>query len=508
MPAAAGIDRTADRAPPAAPDRMDTPRPDPRSVYASPLPGRYASQAMAALWSEKTKFEGWRRVWLALAQAQHELGLPVSAAQVEAIRRCQTVTDADFARAREHEQRTRHDVMAHVHALGDVAPEARGIIHLGATSQDIVCNAEIPQIKTSLDLVCVKTARLIDAIARFAERHKATPCLGWTHLQPAQPTTVGKRAAMWGSDVALCLSRLEFTRDHLPLRGIKGATGTQASFLALFDGDAAKVEALEKRVIELLGAPGRAALAATGQTYPRVTDAHVIGEVAALAAALHKIALDIRLLSSRKELDEPMEAGQVGSSAMPHKRNPMRCERACGLARFVMSLTNAALETAADQGLERTLDDSVARRLFLPEAFLSIDGALELMIEVAAGLTVNEGAVRRNLEDELPFLVLEDLMLAAARKGRDRQKVHEALRRHALEASRVVKEQGKSSDLLDRLSREPALEGIDIRAAVSPARLIGLAPRQVDRFIAEIASPIRKRYAAEGREARGDRPLV
>lgn len=467
---------------------------DSRDGYSSPLSGRYASPRMQAIWSPRRKFESWRRIWLALAEAQRELGLPISAEQIEALRGALAMTEEDFRRADDHERRLRHDIMAHVHALGDAAPIARGIIHLGATSQDISCNTEIPLLREALDLTRAKLARVIDALAIFARRHRGRACLGFTHYQPAQPTTVGKRAANWASDLALCLERMEFTRDSLRLRGVKGATGTQASFLGLFAGDADKVAKLEAAVARALGWPEDRVLIATGQTYPRVIDAFVVCDLAAAAAALHKVLGDIRLLCNHKELDEPFEEDQIGSSAMPYKRNPMRCERGASLCRFVMTLTSGALETAATQWLERTLDDSAIRRLILPEAFLALDGALDLAHNVASGLIVHAGAVRRNLDAEMPFLASERLMLAAAGLGRDRQAVHEAIRRHARQSARLVKDEGKPNDLLDRLRHEPLLDGVDLSAELDPAAHIGLAPAQVDRFLAEVVAPIRARY--------------
>ncbi|MBL8747489.1 MAG: adenylosuccinate lyase [Phycisphaerae bacterium] len=468
---------------------------DERRGYRSPLSGRYASKEMQAIWSDQRKFESWRRFWVALAEAQHELGLPVSLEQVRALRARIVLTDEDHQRAEEHERRLRHDVMAHVHAFGDAATIARGIIHLGATSQDVNCNTETALIREAMDLVCVKAARVIDALGTFALKWKSHPCLGLTHYQPAQPTTVGKRAAMWASELALAIENAENAREALRFRGLKGATGTQASFLGLFDGDAAKVGELEQRVAEKLGWKPAALLVATGQTYPRLADAIVVSALACIAATLHKTATDIRLLSGRKELDEPFETEQIGSSAMPYKRNPMRSERACGLCRFVMSLPASALDTAATQWLERTLDDSANRRLVLPEAFLALDGALDLMHNVASGLIVHEGAIRRNLDAEMPFLATENLMLAAAKLGRDRQRVHEAIRRHAQEAGTRVKDGDGVNDLLDRLRAEPLMEGVRLESELDPARYVGLAPAQVDRFVHETVVPLRDRYA-------------
>jgi adenylosuccinate lyase len=463
--------------------------------YVSPLASRNASPEMQAIWSPRRKFSAWRRLWLALAEAQKELGLPITDEQIDQLRAHQTVTDADILRAVEHERRLRHDVMAHVHALGDVAPAARPIIHLGATSQDVNCNAELPMLRDALDLVCVKTARVIDALTTFAEKWRDLPVLAFTHYQPAQPTTLGKRAATWAYDLFLCLERLERTEDEIKLRGMRGATGTQASYLALFNDDPYKVSELESLVAEKLGFDDDAVYILTGQTYPRVVDAFALSELASLASVIHKICNDIRLMSSRKELDEPFGESQIGSSAMPYKRNPMRCERATALSRFVINMVGNAYDTAATQWLERTLDDSANRRLSLSEAFLAIDGALDLMHNVSAGLDVHPATIRANLMAELPFMATENLMMEAVNKHhRDRQEVHEAIRKHAQAAGNRVKNEGLSNDLLDRLRNEPLMEGIDLDAAMDPTQYVGLAPRQVNRFIADVAKAVRARY--------------
>jgi len=467
---------------------------DPLSGYVSPLTTRNASPQMQFIWSPRRKFGLWRRLWLALAESEQKLGLPINDAQLDQLRDHLEPTDKELAAAMGHEKRLRHDVMAHVHALGDVAPLARPIIHLGATSQFINCNTEIILLGDSLDLVCAKAARVIDALAKFAHIWRDLPCLAFTHFQSAQPTTVGRRAAGWAHDVALCLARLERTRSELKLRGVKGATGTQASFLALFDGDANKVEHLDQLVCTSLGFSSDQRFTLTGQTYPRVVDTFVLSEVAALASVIHKICNDIRLLCNHKELDEPFGDSQIGSSAMPYKRNPMRCERATGLARFVISLASNAYNTAATQWLERTLDDSANRRLSLPESFLAIDGCLDLMHNIASGLVVHEATVVANLRSELPFMASENLMMAAVRLGRDRQEVHEAIRQHSQKAGARVKDEGKPNDLIDRLRTDPMLDGVDLDAALDPALYVGLAPAQVDRFIAEMVEPIRKRY--------------
>lgn len=464
--------------------------------YISPLALRNASKQMQAIFSPRRRFSAWRRVWHAVALAQHECGLPVSKEQCEAIAQHLEITDDEIAAAAEFEKKLRHDVMAHVHALGQSAPPARAVIHLGMTSQDVVCNADLLLMREALDLVMVKLARAIDALALFAARWKNLPTLGLTHLQPAQPTTVGRRAAQWAYDLWLCLDRLTCTLAFLRLRGLKGATGTQAAFVALFQGHAEKVDGLEERFVRRFG---RALTKdevhlLTSQTYPRVVDAFVISDLAATAAVVHKFCNDVRLLASRKELDEPIEAEQVGSSAMPYKQNPMRSERATGLCRFVMSLAQNPLDTAATQWFERTLDDSANRRVVLPEAFLALDGALDLAHNIASGLYVHEGVVRANLAAEMPFLMTENLILAAVRRGKDRQEAHEAVRRHAREATVRIKDKGLPNDLLERLRSDPIFEGVDLDKVLDPGAYVGRAAEQVDRFIAGIVTPMRERY--------------
>ncbi len=470
--------------------------------YTSPLAQRNASPQMQAIWSPRRKFTTWRRLWLALAEAERELGLAITDAQVEALRA--NLDNIDFDAADAYERKLRHDVMAHIHAYGDAAPEARPIIHLGATSQFVNCNTEVLLIDAALDLVAGKLAAAVDALATFAAEQRALPTLAFTHYQPAQPTTVGKRAAMWAHDLALALEEVELRRERLRLRGVKGTTGTQASFLELFNGDHQKVEQLDRRVCEKLGWPADKRYAITGQTYPRVADGPVFAALGMAAAAAARFATDMRLLANRKELEEPFEAAQVGSSAMPYKRNPMRCERICGLSRFVIAQTTLPLTTAAEQWLERTLDDSSTRRLSLPEPFLALDGVLELVINVARGIVVYPATIQANLLRELPFMATENLMMAAVNANRlDRQEVHETIRRHAQAAARRVKAEAADNDLLDRLRGEAMFEGVDLDAALDPALYVGRAPEQVDAFIADVVEPIRKRYA-EKLSAGGD----
>ncbi|MEO0587548.1 MAG: adenylosuccinate lyase [Planctomycetota bacterium] len=465
----------------------------PDTTYTSPLATRNASPAMQLVWSPRTKFTTWRRLWLALAESQQHLGLDITDAQIAALRAA-VAEPIDYDNAAGYEKKLRHDVMAHVHALGDVAPEARPIVHLGATSQFVVCNTELIQLRDGLTLVAQKTAAAIDRLAAFAAEHRDLPTLGFTHYQPAQPTTVGKRATLWAHDLAIALAEVEHRLDTLRFRGVKGTTGTQASFLALFDGDHGKVHELDRLVTEKMGWPADRRFAVTGQTYPRLVDALVQSSLAAVAAAAAKCATDLRLLANRNEIEEPFEKNQIGSSAMAYKRNPMRSERICGLARFVIGLTQTPYTTAAEQWMERTLDDSSCRRLTLPEPFLATDGLLDILGNVASGLVVYPNTVAANLAAELPFMATENLLMAAVQKGGDRQEVHEVIRAHSQAAAQQVKAEGKPNDLLDRLADEPSFAGIDLHATLDPAQYVGRAPEQVDAFIAEVVAPIRDRY--------------
>lgn len=481
---------------------MSTPTPpdDSNDRYRSPLETRNASIAMQRIWSPRTRIGLWRRIWVALAESEREVGLPVTAAQVEELRA--HLDDIDFAAAAAHESRLRHDVMAHVHTLGDAAPTARAIIHLGATSQDVVCNADLLILDRALTLVASKLAGVIDSLGRFASAWQDLPTLGFTHYQPAQPTTVGRRACMWLQELVLALEEIELRIERLPLRGLRGATGTQASFLHLCGGDPARVAQLEASFLTKLGWSGRPVLAVSGQTYSRIIDAQVINALAVTAAAIHKWCNDLRLLANLRELEEPFESDQIGSSAMAYKRNPMRCERATGLARFVISMAQNPLQTAATQWLERTLDDSSNRRLSLPEPFLALDGCLDIMRSVADGLVVNEPTVVANLRRELPFMATENLLMAAVARGADRQDVHEVLRRHSIAAAERIKREDGRNDLLERLAGEPAFAGLDLGALVDPGAFVGLAREQTARFLEEIVTPIRARYT--GRTAAPD----
>jgi len=469
-------------------------------IYESPLATRNASAPMLALFSPRHKFGLWRRLWLELARAQRELGLdritPSALQQME-----RAVDQIDFEAAAAWEKRLRHDVMAHIHTFAEAAPAAREIIHLGATSQYVVDNADLIIMRDAMTLLAGRLAATIDALGRFALKWKDLPTLGYTHFQPAQLTTVGKRAALWAGDFVLDLEEIEHRIAALKFRGVKGTTGTQASFLALFDGDHAKVQALDRMVTQKFGFDQ--SFSVTGQTYPRKVDAQVVCTLAGIAASVHKFCNDIRLLAGLKQIEEPAEEEQIGSSAMAYKRNPMRCERATGLARFVISLVSSPLQTAAEQWLERTLDDSANKRLSIPEAFLAIDGCLMLVCNVARGLVVYPQAIAAAVAAELPFMATEEILMAAVRAGGDRQDLHERLRRHSLAAGQAVKQQGQPNDLLRLLAEDPAFGGIELTKVINPDRFIGRAPQQVEQFVVDIVAPITQRYA-EQLDMKGD----
>lgn len=465
-------------------------------VYSTPLVTRNASPEMAALFSPRQRVLTWRRIWLALAEAQRELGLPISAKQISALQR--GLEKIDFAAAAAHEKRLRHDVMAHLHAFGDVAPSARGILHLGATSMDIVDNADLIIMRQALAILRGWLLTIIDALASQARRHRAVPCLGYTHFQPAQLTTVGKRICLWCWDFVRDLNEIERYRHGLPFRGIRGATGTQAGFLRLFNGNADKVRRLEERVAARLRFDTCEPV--TGQTYSRKIDVQVMSVLSNLATSVHKFANDIRLLAGLKEIEEPFEADQVGSSAMPYKRNPMLCERATGLARFVINLSQSAHQNAAEQWLERTLDDSSNKRLLIPEVFLAADGMLQAVARVADGLVVNRKVIAARVDAELPFIATEEILLAASAQGGDRQALHERLRRHAQAAGDEVKQHGRPNDLLHRIEADPAFSGVQFHSILDPKRHVGLAPQQVVKFLKNVIAPLRRKFAAVNRK--------
>jgi len=461
--------------------------------YRSPLETRNASVAMRTIWSDHHRFTTWRQVWLALAQSQMELSLGPTSAQVEAIRRVLNLIDLDAAA--KHEQRLRHDVMAHVHTLGDQATAARAILHLGATSQDVVCNADALLQREALTLIATRLARVIDRLGSFAKKWRELPVVGFTHYQAAQPLTMGRRATLWAQEFTIALGEIEMRIASLKMRGLRGATGTQASFLTLCGGDPKRVDQLERRFAEIFWGNADALWPLTSQTYPRLWDAQMLSSLAVSACAVHKCANDIRLLCNLREVDEPFEAEQIGSSAMPYKRNPMRCERATGLARFVISLTHNAYDTASTQWLERTLDDSSNRRLSIPESFLALDGALEVMANVAGGLVVYPGQCAARLQAEMPFMATEEILLAAVARGVDRQVAHESLRRHSQAAAQRIKGDGAPNDLLSRLEGDPLFQSIDMNALMNAQKFIGRSVEQTDSFLHSTVDPIRARYA-------------
>ncbi|MFN2635984.1 MAG: adenylosuccinate lyase [Gemmatimonadaceae bacterium] len=456
--------------------------------YSSPLADRYASEAMLELWSPATRFGLWRRLWLALAEGERELGVSIPEAALKQMRN--SLDAIDFDAAASYEKRFRHDVMAHVHAFGDAAPAAKAFIHLGATSAYVTDNADLILMRRGLELLRGRVLEVIRALAAFAKQWRDLPTLGYTHLQPAQPTTVGKRATLWIQDLVLDLEDIDYRIRALRFRGVKGTTGTQASFLELFQGDHDKVRRLDQLVTEKMGFT--ASLAVTGQTYSRKLDASVLSVVAGVAASAAKFSGDIRMLQAFGEVEEPFEAEQVGSSAMAYKRNPMRSERIASLARFVNSLESNANQTHAVQYFERTLDDSANRRLVIPEMFLAADAILVLMANVASGLEVHSSVIARRLGAELPFMATEQIIVRAVQAGGDRQVVHETIRKHSVEAARAMKNGSGANDLLQRLSRDKSF-GVkleDLERAIDPRTLIGRAPQQVDEFLGEVVAPI------------------
>lgn len=455
--------------------------------YVSPLVERFATQEMAALWSAQKKFSTWRRCWLALAEAEQELGLPITDEQLAEMR--DHLEDIDFEAAQAFERETRHDVMAHIRAFGLVAPKAKPIIHLGATSCFVGDNTDLVLLREGVEIILAKAVNVLAKIAEFAEKYKDLPTLGFTHYQPAQVVTVGKRATLWAQDILMDVEDLEALLERLRCRGVKGTTGTQASFVALFEGDAEKVRALDKAVAKRLGFSS--SYPVTGQTYPRKVDTLVLRVLAGLGESIHKFATDMRLLQNLKEIEEPFGKKQVGSSAMAYKRNPMRSERACALARFLMVAPLHSKFTTATQWFERTLDDSAIRRLSLPEAFLAADGALNLYLSVMEDPAVYPKVIEKHLWAELPFMATENILMECVKRGGDRQELHEVIRTHSQAAAAQVKEHGKDNDLLERLAGDPAIgmareeidELLDLRA------FVGRAPEQVSEFLDDYVRP-------------------
>ncbi|MCB9569359.1 MAG: adenylosuccinate lyase [Myxococcales bacterium] len=461
-----------------------------RPEYRSPLASRYATAAMVANFDDRRRTLLWRDLWIALAEAERALGLPISEDQIAALRRARETIN--FARVAALEAELRHDVMAHVHHFGEVAGgDAAKIIHLGATSCFVADNAELVMIRDGLELIMDRLYTALDQLAAFARAQREQATLAFTHFQPAQLTTVGKRACLWAQDLALDLETIEALVARIPLRGVKGTTGTQASFLQLFDGDHAKVRELERRVAAAMGFERW--LPVSGQTYTRKIDTWVVSALADVCGSAAKLAVDLRLLAHERELEEPFERKQIGSSAMAYKRNPMRSERICSLARFVHSLATSPRETHANQWLERTLDDSANRRLVLTEAFLATDAVLNLVVDVTAGLVVYPARIAANMADELPFMATEAVIMRGTRAGASRQDLHEAIRVHAWAAAGELKE-GRPNDLMARMAADPALAPHVDPSALDPRGYVGRAPEQVDEYLADALGPLLERH--------------
>jgi len=455
-------------------------------TYRNPLATRYAGKRMLEIWSPFTRHSTWRRLWVALAKAERNLGLDISDAQIAEMEA--HLDDIDFKRAAEIERETRHDVMSHVRLFAERCPAAAPIIHLGATSCFVTDNTELIQIRSALEIIEGRLAKAAELFADFAEKHKDLPALGFTHYQPAQLTTVGKRFSLYLQDLLVDMDRVSRERADLPFRSVKGTTGTQASFLALFDGDHSQVEALARMVAEEMGFDK--VLDVCGQTYTRKLDYFVVSGLSGIAQSAHKFACDVRLLANLREVEEPFGGKQIGSSAMAYKRNPMRCERICSLARFVISLPANCANTHATQWFERTLDDSANRRIVLPEAFLGVDAVLALVANVMDGIIVWPKMIAARVAAELPFMATENILMAAVKAGGDRQELHEAIREHSMAAAAKVKE-GESNDLLKRLAGDPLFAAVagSFDEIVDPKAFIGRAPEQVVRFVSEKVRP-------------------
>ncbi|KAI5991238.1 L-Aspartase-like protein [Pisolithus albus] len=462
---------------------------DALQTYQTPLSSRYASKDMANLFSPAKRYRTWRELWLNLAIAEKALGLPITDEAIEQMKANLDLTPEQFDIAAEEEKKRRHDVMAHVHTFGQVAPAAAGIIHLGATSCYVTDNADLIFIRTGLTYLLKSLAVLISRLSAFARENGGLPTLGFTHFQPAQLTTVGKRATLWIQELLWDLRNIKRARDDLGFRGVKGTTGTQASFLALFDGDHDKVEELDRLVTKLSGFPY--AYPVTGQTYSRKIDIDVLAPLASLGATAHKIGTDLRLLANLKEIEEPFESTQIGSSAMAYKRNPMRCERVCSLSRHLQVLHQNALMTSSVQWFERTLDDSANRRVTLPEAFLTADIVLSTLRNVSEGLAVYPNVIARRIAQELPFMATENLIMAIVKKGGDRQEAHEKIRVLSHEAAYQVKNLGRENDLIERVREDPYFDPIkdELDQLLDPRTFVGRAPEQVERFLKEWVEP-------------------
>jgi adenylosuccinate lyase len=464
-----------------------------KNRYESPLSSRYASDEMQFIFSPDKKFSTWRRLWVALARAEMELGLPITPAQISEMEA--HLDDIDYEKAAEYEKKLRHDVMAHVHTFGEACPTAMPIIHLGATSCYVGDNTDIILMREALLLVRDKLVRVIGHLADFAGRYKALPTLGFTHFQPAQLVTVGKRATLWINELLMDLDEVNYRISSLQLLGCKGTTGTQASFLELFEGDHAKCRQLDEKIAAEMGFDSTVPV--SGQTYSRKVDSGVLSALSAIAQSASKFATDLRLLCHLKEVEEPFEKNQIGSSAMPYKRNPMRCERICALARYVMADAMNPAVTAASQWFERTLDDSANKRLSVPEAFLAVDAILNIYANVAGGLVVHEKVIERHVLEELPFMASENIMMDAVKRGGNRQELHERIRIHSLSAGSNVKDKGLPNNLIDLIADDPlfGMSREELTAHLEPSRYIGRCPQQVEEFLQSCVAPVLEQYA-------------
>lgn len=459
-----------------------------RDLYTSPLNSRYASKEMSFIFSDDMKFTTWRKLWVALAECEKELGLNITDEQIAELKA--HINDINYDDAQKREKEVRHDVMSHVYAYGLQCPKAKGIIHLGATSCYVGDNTDVIIMKEALLLIKKKIVTVLHRLKKFAEKYKDMPTLGFTHFQPAQLTTVGKRATLWMQDLVMDIENIDFVIEHLKLRGVKGTTGTQASFMNLFEGDEEKVRALDKMVAEKMGF--KKCFGVTGQTYPRKLDSIVLNTLSEVAQSAYKFSNDLRLLQNMKEVEEPFEAHQIGSSAMAYKRNPMRSERMGALARYVIVDSLNPAITASTQWFERTLDDSANKRISVAEAFLALDGVLNLYINIAENMVVYDKVIAAHVNRELPFMATENIMMESVKRGGDRQELHERIRKHSMAAAQRVKGEGLDNDLIERIINDPTfnLSKEEILGIIDPNKFVGRAPSQVVEFIAEYVDPI------------------
>ena len=464
-------------------------------VYSNSLASRYAGKQMSFIWSSKKRIITWRKLWLALAQLQQDLGLSITDEQLKLMQ--DTLEEIDFNKAEQYEKKFRHDVMSHIHTWGDLIPKAKPIIHLGATSCFVTDNADLILLKQSLELLSKKLLSLIAILSKQAEKYKALPTLAFTHYQPAQLTTVGKRICLWIQDLLIDWHKLQAEIDNLTFRGVKGTTGTQASFLNLFNGDFQKVKELDKKLSQKMGFDK--VFTISGQTYTRKLDFYFLSILAGISASLHKMAVDIRLLSNLGQLEEPFEEKQIGSSAMAYKRNPMRSERICSLARFVINLLPNTLQTHCQQWFERTLDDSANRRLILPQSFLAVDAILNIAANVSQGFIVFEKVIEKQLKEQLPFIATENIIMQTTKKGGDRQELHEAIRKHAHLVTKNVKQLGLKNDLIDRIKQDPLFSSIteELDDLLKAENYVGCSQQQVEQFLQEQLFPLIKTISQE-----------